>query len=127
MAANNKPTVISENPVAEPTQKGGIIIPNLNEAEARRKRLLAHYKAEPKRSIYMSPMYRPYVGNVMRVMLNGISIYFPVDGAAHEVPSSFADIIEERRVAIDSIILKKTNMANVSGNFEANPGELQLV
>lgn len=129
MAGNTRTQVISEATVETPVMPAttAVVVPNINEAEARRKKLLAFYKAEPKKQLYMSPMYRPYVGNVMRVMINGISIYFPVDGASHEVPATFADIIEERRKAIDAIILRKNNMANVTGNFEATPGELPLV
>ena len=48
----------------------------LQKAEARRKTLLNVYKSENLVPMYLSPMYRPYVGNVMRVMINGISIYF---------------------------------------------------
>ncbi len=100
---------------------------NLNDAETRRKRLTQVYKNEPKRSVYLSPMYRPYVGNVMRVMINGISIFFPVDGSAHEVPETFADEIEARRKAIDAILLKKNLMADIASNVEYNPGDLALV
>ena len=47
--------------------------------------------AEPKVPMYLSPMYRPYLGNVADITINGVSIFFPVDGNTYEVPRSFAD------------------------------------
>ena len=36
--------------------------------------------AEPKVPMYLSPMYRPYLGNVADITINGVTIFFPVDG-----------------------------------------------
>lgn len=95
-------------------------------AQNRKKELHAIYKKEKKIPIYLSPMYRPWVGNVMRVMINGISIYFKVDGTTQRVPETFANEIVRRRKAIDIQIKKQSKMANVPENNESSPGELSL-
>lgn len=84
----------------------------LQKAEARRKTLLNVYKSENLVPMYLSPMYRPYVGNVMRVMINGISIYFKVDGSTQMIPQTFADEITARRMAIDAILTKQNRMSD---------------
>jgi hypothetical protein len=95
-------------------------------AENRKKELHKIYKEEEKVPMYLSPMYKAYVGNVMRVMINGISIFFKVDGSTQLVPKTFADEIVARRLAIDAILTKQSRMANISANNESNPGELNL-
>ena len=96
-------------------------------AEARKKRLLQHYRNEEKVPMYLSPMYRPYFGNVMQVSLNGISIFFKVDGSVQKIPKDFADEITARRMAIDAILTKQSKMADISKNYESSPGELDLI
>lgn len=95
-------------------------------AEARRKELLQRYKNEEKVPIYLSPMYRAYFGNVMRVMINGISVFFKVDGTSQKVAKTFADEITARRRAVDNLLSKQNKMASVASNYETSPGELGL-
>lgn len=97
------------------------------EADRRRAKLTEHYKAEEKVPMYLSPMYRPYVGNVMRVMINGVSIFFKVDGSTQLIPKAFADEITSRRISLDATIMKQKKMENISGNFENAPGDLKLL
>lgn len=99
---------------------------DLTSAEARRKSLINTYKNEPKVSVYLSPMYRPYFGNIMTVTVCGISIRFKVDGSKQDVPATFADEIERRRLAIDQIIKKQKRMADITQNIESNPGDITL-
>ena len=96
-------------------------------AENARKNLVHIYQNEPKVDMKVSPMYQPYFGKVMQVMLNGISIYFKVDGSVQSVPRSFADELEAGQMAIDAIISKQTKMADIGNNHERSPGELHLV
>lgn len=93
----------------------------------RKQELFRDYTKETKVPVYMSPMYAPYLGNVMNVTLNGITIFFPIDGSTHLVPQSFADIIEERRVMVDATIAKKKRLADIQANKESTPGELELI
>lgn len=96
-------------------------------AASRRKELIRYYKGEKQVVTYISPMYRPYFGNVMTVTINGISIRFPVDGSKQEIPATFADEIERRRQNIDDIIKKQKRMAAVKENEDKGSiGELSL-
>lgn len=98
----------------------------LRQAQEYKKTLRNIYFSEEKVPMYLSPMYRPYFGNNMRVMINGISIYFPVDGSTHSVPKSFADELTRRRKCIDMALAKQHRMADIRGNYERAPGELNL-
>ena len=98
----------------------------LTQAQSRSKKLHARYKAEEKVAMYLSPMYRPYFGNVMRVMINGISIFFKVDGSTQQIPKTFADEIVSRRLAIDNMLTAQNRMSNIAQNTESSPGELNL-
>jgi len=98
----------------------------LRSADARRTELLQTYRNEKLVPVYLSPMYRPYFGNVMRVMVNGISVWFKVDGTTQKVPQTFADEITARRIRVDQILTKKGRMANINANSESSPGEITL-
>lgn len=121
--AKNTPVDNEKETSAEVMKQANV---DLTNAEARRKKLLQVYREEDKVPMYLSPMYRPYFGNVMRVMVNGISIYFKVDGSTQYVPQTFADEITARRMAIDAILTKQHRMANIAANSESAPGELAL-
>lgn len=97
------------------------------EATSKRRELAKYYRNEEKVDIYLSPTYQPYFGRVMRVTINGVSIYFPVNGTTHAVPKTFADEITSRRMKIDEIITKQTRMADIPVNMDAStPGDTQL-
>lgn len=98
----------------------------LIQAEHFKEELCKTYGEEKKVPLYLSPTYRPYFGNVMRVMVNGVSIYFKVDGSTQLVPETFADEITRRRMAVDTILTKQQRMADVAENRETAPGELTL-
>lgn len=85
------------------------------------------YRSEEKVPMAVSPLYRPYFGNVMKVSINGISIYMPIDNTTHKIPKTFADEIHSRIKAIDSIMKKQDKMSNIANNLESTPGELPLV
>ena len=99
----------------------------LANVEQTKKQLVQEFNGEEKVPMYLAPLYRPYFGNVMPVMISGVSIYFPVDGSTHMVPRSFAAEIERRRQAIDAILNKQGRMSNISANVESSPGELEFV
>ena len=95
-------------------------------AQNRRKELTKRYSNEEKVPMYLSAMYAPYFGKVMKVSINGVYIHFPVDGNTYKVPKTFAAEITARRMAIDAIQAKATRMSDVTKNFERTPGELAL-
>lgn len=88
--------------------------------------LKAQYMREKKVSVYLSPMYRPYLGNVTDITINGVTIFLPVDGLTYEIPETFADLVNQKRMAIDAMLTKQQCMANVQTNHEHSPGELKL-
>lgn len=98
----------------------------LVKADARRKALVKEYRTEDKVPMYLSPMYQPYLGRTMTVSINGISIFFAVDGSTQMVPKTFADEITSRRINIDSILNKQGKMSDVVNNHESSPGELKI-
>lgn len=89
--------------------------------------LALRYRNEDKVTVAVSPLYRPYFGNVMKVSINGISIYMPIDNTPHKIPKTFADEIYSRINAVDNIMKKQDRMANISANVETTPGELTLL
>lgn len=96
-------------------------------AEGQRKAMVAVYKAEAKVPVRVPPMYKPYFGSVMQVMINGISIAIKIDGSIQEVPQTFADETAERMMKIDMIENKKTRMSDVTNNLDVGaPGQLQM-
>lgn len=90
-------------------------------------RLVDHYKNEKKIPVQGSPMYRPYFGNNMPIILNGIAIYVPLDGQQYEIPESFAAIFFDRISRIDEQINMRKRMAAISDNIEAYAGERDLI
>ena len=135
MAAKNNNTtatpVVDINKVEENLNRADLATIKQNreiaQASARRKELIKYYKSERQVVTYISPMYRPYLGNVMTVTINGISIRFPVDGSKQEIPATFADEIERRRRNIDNIERKQKKMAAVKENEDkGSVGSLSL-
>lgn len=99
---------------------------NLAAAESTRKALLEKYKAQEKVERSVSPLYEPYLGKVLQISINGITIAFPINGSVHKVPQSFADEIDSRVMAIDATINKAKKMSAYQTNSESYPGELQM-
>lgn len=95
-------------------------------SNTRKKRLVQDYKNEKAVEMYLSPMYANYFGRVMTVMINGVSIYFKVDGTTQKVPRTFADEITARRMNVDKILLRKSQMSDVRSNAETHPGQITL-
>lgn len=98
----------------------------LIQATERKKKLLLTYRKQEKVKISIPPMYAPYFGNVMTVTINGISVRVKVDGSKQEVPQSFANEIERRRMAIDNQVNRQKKMAQIQENVEIAPGENKL-
>lgn len=90
-------------------------------------RLVDYYKKEKKIPVQGSPMYRPYFGNNMPIILNGIAIYVPLDGQQYEIPESFAAIFFDRISRIDEQINMRKRMAAISDNIESYAGERDLI
>lgn len=99
---------------------------SLLEKDHARKALADVYRKEPKRSVMVAPMYAPYFGKVMHVMINGCSIAVPCDGRPYDIPETFAGEVFRRINAINDQQSKAKRYSDVSTNIEGAPGELSL-
>lgn len=120
---NNTTTTARANKAALNTK----LEEQVNDLQTRRRKLADRYKSEKQVEISISPMYRPYFGNTMPVLVNGIGIYVPINGQQYKVPETFAAIIKERISNIDEQMRVRTQMANVQANIEAYAGEKGLL
>ena len=91
-----------------------------------RKALAEEYRREPKKSVMVAPMYAPYFGKVMHIMINGISIAVPCDGRPYDIPETFAGEVFRRINAINDQQSKAKRYSDVNSNIEGAPGELAL-
>ena len=98
----------------------------LKRMEARKKTIFQRYLSEEKLDVSISPMYAGYLGQVMPVIINGISLYVPVDGKTYQLPKTFASECNRRVKAIDRLITKAAERADVTKNGEQSPGALTL-
>ena len=99
---------------------------DLINAQKRKKELHAVYMNEEKVPVYLSHQYRNEFGNVMPVTINGIAIFFKVDGSTQYVPKTFADEITRRRLCVDNKLNRQHKMSNVRENYETSAGEIKL-
>lgn len=92
------------------------------------KEIAFHQKlqAAPKERLFLSPQYRPFFGERMPVVLNGVPIWFPVNGMTYSVPKPYAAIIHARRRMVDDFLTRRNRLADVQGNLETYAGELQF-
>ena len=99
---------------------------NVAKAEMGRRQLGEKFRNEEKVPVSISPLYKPYFGNVMTVSINGISCAVPVDGQTYWVPKSFAEEVNVRMFRQNELMEKAKKLSNVQNNFETSPGELAL-
>lgn len=99
---------------------------NVAKAETSRRKLGEVFKNEEKVPVSISPLYKPYFGNVMTVSINGVSCAVPVDGKTYKVPKSFAEEVNIRKYRQDVLMEKSKKLSDVQNNFESSPGELAL-
>jgi hypothetical protein len=85
------------------------------------------YRAQEKVTLSISPLYRPYFGNVMEILLNGVYCAVPVDGRSYALPKSFAYEVYRRVAAVDAQNKRAEKMADVTKNHENFIGELRLI
>lgn len=128
MAANNKrATTKRENTVVDTQAANLELSKKVNALEETRKSVAVTYKNEKKVAVQGSPMYRPYFGNNMPIIINGVAIYVPLDGQQYEIPESFAAVFLDRISRVDEQIRVRKQMASVSENSESYAGEKSLI
>lgn len=128
MAANSKSaTTKRENTVVDTQAANLELSKKVNALEETRKSVAVTYKNEKKVAVQGSPMYRPYFGNNMPIIINGVAIYVPLDGQQYEIPESFAAVFLDRISRVDEQIRVRKQMASVSENSESYAGEKSLI
>ena len=128
MAANNKRATTKRESTVVDTQAANLeLSKKVNALEETRKSVADTYKNEKKVAVQGSPMYRPYFGNNMPIIINGVAIYVPLDGQQYEIPESFAAVFLDRISRVDEQIRVRKQMASVSENSESYAGEKSLI
>jgi hypothetical protein len=95
--------------------------------ENKRTIVAKRYQDEPKVKVQGSPMYKPFFGNNMPIIVNGIAIYVPLDGQQYEIPETYAAIFQDRIARIDTLERRRKSMADVQNNSESYAGERELI
>jgi hypothetical protein len=101
--------------------------PTLQSAELQRRSLKSTYNSAMKVDVTISPLYRPYFGDSMRVAINGFAVYIPCDGKTRQISKQFAVEAYRRVAAINDFLLKRERRSDVQNNIENSPGELRIV
>lgn len=128
MAANSKRATTKRESTVVDTQAANLeLSKKVNALEETRKSVADTYKNEKKVAVQGSPMYRPYFGNNMPIIINGVAIYVPLDGQQYEIPESFAAVFLDRISRVDEQIRVRKQMASVSENSESYAGEKSLI
>lgn len=128
MAANSKSATTKRESTVVDTQAANLeLSKQVNALEETRKSVAVTYKNEKKIAVQGSPMYRPYFGNNMPIIINGVAIYVPLDGQQYEIPESFAAVFLDRISRVDEQIRVRKQMASVSENSESYAGEKSLI
>ena len=128
MTANSKSATTKRESTVVDTQAANLeLSKKVNALEETRKSVADTYKNEKKVAVQGSPMYRPYFGNNMPIIINGVAIYVPLDGQLYEIPESFAAVFLDRISRVDEQIRVRKQMASVSENSESYAGEKSLI
>lgn len=128
MAAKKKTSTQSQTNTVIDTESANLdLTAKVNALEDTRRKVSEGYKNEKKVTVSGSPMYRPYFGNNMPIIINGVAVYVPLDGQQYEIPESFAAVFLDRISRIDEQINMRKQMSAVSENVESYAGEKTLI
>lgn len=94
--------------------------------ETQRRSLVKHYLSEKKVPVTISPLYAPYFGKVVPVLVNGIRVDIPADGRTYQINSTHASEILAKIRRINEMLARQKRAGDVSNNVESNIGELQF-
>lgn len=115
----NKPVAKTNSTEVEHERK-------FNKTELKRKGLVNTYREEKKVAISISPFYAPYLGKVVRQIVNGIVVDVPADGKTYKVNETHASHIISKLKRVDAMISRQQKAGDVQNNFEYSPGQLHL-
>lgn len=99
---------------------------NYTRTELKRKGLVSKYRAEKEVAVSISPFYAPYLGKVVRQIVNGIVVDIPADGKTYMVNETHASHILTKIRRVDAMIARQQRAGDIKNNFEYSPGQLHL-
>lgn len=94
--------------------------------ETQRRALVKKYLSEKKIPVTISPLYAPYLGRVVPVLVNGIRVDIPADGRTYQINSTHASEIIAKIRRINNMLARQKKVGDVSNNVERNIGELKF-
>ena len=94
--------------------------------ETQRRSLVKKYLSENKIPVTISPLYAPYLGRVVPVLVNGIRVDIPADGRTYQINSTHASEIIAKIRRINDMLARQKKAGDVSKNVERNIGELKF-
>ena len=92
-----------------------------------KRQLAKQYTEEPKEVVMGSPLYQKDFGRQMRIVINGIALFVPLDGQQYKIPATFAAEFMTRLALVDEKERNRRSLANIQGNGEAYAGERGLL
>ena len=102
------------------------LIANERDATLIRRKIAIDFRKQEEATIRIPPLYKPYFGRVLPIMIQGIEVAIPVDGNAYKVPKVFADRALVLMTNQDELIQKGERASDVKNNYEQSPGDLVL-
>lgn len=94
--------------------------------ETQRRSLVKKYLSEKKIPVTISPLYAPYLGRIVPVLVNGIRVDIPADGRTYQINSTHASEIIAKVRRINGMLARQKKVGDVSNNVERNIGELKF-
>lgn len=94
--------------------------------ETQRRSLVKKYLSEKKIPVTISPLYAPYLGKVVPVLVNGIRVDIPADGRTYQINSTHASEVIAKIRRINEMLARQKKAGDVSNNVERNIGELKF-
>jgi hypothetical protein len=102
---------------------------NLTDLQTRQTAFLEKVRNEPKVKVSVAPQYASEFSKNMRVVINGVSIFIPIDGNEYLVPETFAAEIKRRVHKVNqklNRLRRKGTTENISLFEEKSIGEVKL-
>ena len=102
---------------------------DLTELQSRQNVFLEKVRTEPKVPVSVAPQYAAEFSNNMRVTINGISVFVPINGKTYMLPETFAAEVQRRVYKVNQKLnrfKKKNGVSNDVIIEEKSIGEIKL-
>lgn len=94
--------------------------------ENQRRELVKKYLSEEKIPVTISPLYAPYLGKIVPVLVNGIRVDIPADGRTYQINSTHASEVIAKIRRINGMLARQKKAGDVTNNVERTIGELKF-